>query len=175
MPKPRKSSFDDGYIAIIERLVIRRRELGMTQEQLAEAYGEDQSFISRVERRQRRIDVWEFVLFCQALDLDPGEEITKGFAKSTFGDFLRSMAGEPPLRIVQTPEQTGPVTARPGAEERKSGNQRHGSKNASSDYERPASDFSAGPLADVSGFRGHSAYAAGYREGSRSSRKKSGK
>ena len=45
----------------------------MTQLEVATAYGEDQSFISRVERRQRRIDVCEFVRFCRILSLDPGE------------------------------------------------------------------------------------------------------
>lgn len=73
MPKPRKSAFDDGYIAIIDRLIARRHELGMSQVELGQAYGEDQSFISRVERRQRRIDVWEFVLFCRILKIDPAK------------------------------------------------------------------------------------------------------
>lgn len=45
----------------------------MSQSDLAEAYGEDQPFISRVERRQRRIDVYEFVRFCRALQLSPSE------------------------------------------------------------------------------------------------------
>ncbi|HEY6815853.1 MAG TPA: helix-turn-helix transcriptional regulator [Croceibacterium sp.] len=73
MPKPRKSAFEDGYIAIIDRLIARRRELRMTQVDLGEAYGENQSFISRVERRQRRIDVWEFVQFCRVLKVNPGD------------------------------------------------------------------------------------------------------
>lgn len=72
MPPPRKSAFDARYIEIIARLIARRRELDMTQTALATAYGEDQSFISRVERRQRRIDVYEFVRLCRALKLDPG-------------------------------------------------------------------------------------------------------
>jgi transcriptional regulator with XRE-family HTH domain len=71
MPKPRKSVFDAPYIEIIDRLVARRRELEMTQADLAKAFGEDQSFISRVERRQRRIDVYEFVRLCRALRVDP--------------------------------------------------------------------------------------------------------
>jgi len=70
MPKPRKSAFEEPYVAIVDRLIARRRELGMTQADLGRAYGEDQSFISRVERRQRRIDVWEFVQICRALNLD---------------------------------------------------------------------------------------------------------
>lgn len=71
MPKPRKSAFSPQYLGIIERLIDRRRELEMTQVELGEAYGEDQSFISRVERRQRRIDVYEFVRFCHALRIKP--------------------------------------------------------------------------------------------------------
>lgn len=72
MPAARKSAFEAPYIEIIDRLIARRRELGMSQADLAVAYGEDQPFISRIERRQRRLDVWEFVRFCRALDVEPG-------------------------------------------------------------------------------------------------------
>lgn len=72
MPKPRKSLFDEQYREIIRRLIERRKELGMTQWDLAKAYGEDQSFISRIERMQRRLDVYEYTVFCRILDLDPG-------------------------------------------------------------------------------------------------------
>jgi transcriptional regulator with XRE-family HTH domain len=73
MPKPRKSLFADPYIEIVQRLIARRRELGMTQWDLAKAYGEDQSFISRIERMQRRLDVFEFTVFCRILQVDPGD------------------------------------------------------------------------------------------------------
>ena len=71
MPKARKSEFEISYIEIVESLVARRHELGMTQAELATSYGEDQSFISRVERRQRRIDVYEYLRFCRALQIHP--------------------------------------------------------------------------------------------------------
>ncbi len=73
MPKPRKSLFADPYIEIVQRLIARRKELGMTQWDLAKAYGEDQSFISRIERMQRRLDVYEFTVFCRILQVDPGD------------------------------------------------------------------------------------------------------
>ncbi len=73
MPKPRKTLFDEPYQEIILRLVARRKEIGMTQCDLAEAYGEDQSFISRIERMQRRLDVYEYMVFCRILDIDPSE------------------------------------------------------------------------------------------------------
>jgi transcriptional regulator with XRE-family HTH domain len=71
MPQPRKSLFDEGYTTIIAALIARRHELKMTQVALAEAYGEDQSFISRVERCQRRVDVFEFLRLCVALEIKP--------------------------------------------------------------------------------------------------------
>lgn len=73
MPRPRKSAFDEPYIQIIDRLIARRKALGMTQVDLGAAYGEDQSFVSRVERRQRKIDVWEFVRWCRVLTIEPSE------------------------------------------------------------------------------------------------------
>jgi len=73
MPKPVKSAFDDAYAHIIRRLVDRRLELGMTQADLGTAFGEDQSFMSKVERLQRRVDVYEFVRFCRILKVRPGE------------------------------------------------------------------------------------------------------
>ena len=73
MPKPRKSSFSTPYEVIVDRLIQRRREIGMSQVELAAAYGEDQSFISRMERRQRRIDVYEFVRLCRILQVEPAK------------------------------------------------------------------------------------------------------
>ena len=73
MPKPRKSSFSAPYVAIVDRLIARRRDLGLTQAELAELYGEDQSFISRIERRQRRIDAYELVRLCGTLKIEPAE------------------------------------------------------------------------------------------------------
>lgn len=72
MPQARKSAFEAPYIEIIDRLIARRKELGVSQVELGKALGEEQAFISRIERRQRRLDVWEFVRFCRALNTEPG-------------------------------------------------------------------------------------------------------
>ena len=73
MPRPRKSLFEEQYQEIIRRLIQRRKEIGMTQWDLAAAYGEDQSFISRIERMQRRLDVYEYTIFCRILQIRPDE------------------------------------------------------------------------------------------------------
>ena len=43
----------------------------MTQAQLAERVDKDQTFISIIERGQRRVDVLEFVALAKAMGADP--------------------------------------------------------------------------------------------------------
>jgi hypothetical protein len=40
---------------------------------VAKALGQDQSFVSRIERCQRRLDAYEYAVLCGILTLDPGE------------------------------------------------------------------------------------------------------
>lgn len=44
---------------------------GLTQTELAERLGKDQTFISLVECSQRRVDVLEFYAFAKVLEVDP--------------------------------------------------------------------------------------------------------
>ena len=46
----------------------RRLELGMSQRALAERLGVVHSFVGKVETGDRRLDVFEFVEYCAALD-----------------------------------------------------------------------------------------------------------
>ena len=68
----REKSLDRVGMPEMGLVVERRRAIGMTQDALAKAYREDRSFISRIERLQRRLDVYEYAAFCQILKLDPG-------------------------------------------------------------------------------------------------------
>ncbi len=64
---------DTYYGRIIDGLIRRRKEIGMTQWDLARKVGTDQSQISKLERRERRLDVADYARICRAIDLDPGE------------------------------------------------------------------------------------------------------
>ena len=68
---------DERYRALIARLAHRRRELGLSQQSLAEKLGLHKQFISRVELGERRLDVVEFVDFVRALDLELGQLISE--------------------------------------------------------------------------------------------------
>lgn len=63
---------DQRYRDVIERLRTRRRELGLSQEELADRIGLHKQFVSRVELGERRLDIVEFVDLARALGLDPG-------------------------------------------------------------------------------------------------------
>lgn len=53
------------------RFTQRRLELGLSQRALAERLGVVHSFIGKVETGDRRLDIFEFVQYCIALELDP--------------------------------------------------------------------------------------------------------
>jgi transcriptional regulator with XRE-family HTH domain len=52
-------------------LVDARRAAGLTQVAVAIRLAKPQSFVSDVERGERRLDVVEFARFCRAIDVDP--------------------------------------------------------------------------------------------------------
>ena len=62
---------DQRYREVIERLRLQRRELGLSQQALAERLGLHKQFVSRVELGERRLDVVEFTDFARALEMDP--------------------------------------------------------------------------------------------------------
>jgi transcriptional regulator with XRE-family HTH domain len=62
---------DQLYGAIVDGLIMHRKQIGMTQWTLAKKVGTDQSQISKFERKERRIDIADYARICEALDLDP--------------------------------------------------------------------------------------------------------
>jgi len=68
-----KSVFTGAHTALVETLIAARKRAGLTQAQLAALLGKDQSFISLVERSQRRVDTLEFYAMAKALGVDPVE------------------------------------------------------------------------------------------------------
>lgn len=64
---------DERYRLLVLRLLERRRELGITQKQLAERIGLHKQFVCRVELGERRLDAIELADFAYALDLSASE------------------------------------------------------------------------------------------------------
>ena len=66
-----KSVFTNQYRAFLRILIAERKAAGVTQQALADRLGKPQSFVSKYERGERRLDVIEFILIVRALGADP--------------------------------------------------------------------------------------------------------
>jgi transcriptional regulator with XRE-family HTH domain len=66
-----KTIHSDEHVALRELLVAKRRENDLTQTALADKLGMPQSFVSKVERGERLLDVIEFARYIAALGGDP--------------------------------------------------------------------------------------------------------
>jgi transcriptional regulator with XRE-family HTH domain len=63
----RKSIHSSPYKLLLELLISRREESGVTQVQLAKRLRMTQSSVSKIERGERRLDVVELHQWCAAL------------------------------------------------------------------------------------------------------------
>jgi transcriptional regulator with XRE-family HTH domain len=65
-----KSVFTPEYAHFAARIVELRKEAGLTQVELAQRLGRPQSYVSKYERGERRLDVVEFLAVTRALGTD---------------------------------------------------------------------------------------------------------
>lgn len=65
------------YQSFCRLLVKAREDKSLTQEELACRLGQPQSFVSKVENGERRVDVVEFLEIARVLDLNPAAFINK--------------------------------------------------------------------------------------------------
>lgn len=66
-----KSVFSEKYDRFRRLLIDARKEAGLTQVGLAEKLSRPQSFVSKYERGERRLDVIEFFEVATAIGIDP--------------------------------------------------------------------------------------------------------
>ena len=72
-----KTLVTERHQRLIALIIEAREKSGMTQTDLADALGEYQSFVARLESGQRRLDVIEFIRLAEVLDFDLTEMISK--------------------------------------------------------------------------------------------------
>jgi len=66
-----RSAFAAEYRTLLKLLRDARKHAGLSQQEVATRLGKPQSFISKYEKGERRIDVAEFLLIARALGADP--------------------------------------------------------------------------------------------------------
>lgn len=94
-----RSTFGERYGAFCQLLVEARQGQGLTQMEVARRLRRPQSFVSKYEHAERRLDVVEFLEVARAIGLEPAEFLTNLEAKSprTMGSTRRSKR-KPPTR-----------------------------------------------------------------------------
>jgi transcriptional regulator with XRE-family HTH domain len=66
-----KAKFSPSYASLRKLLVAVRKGAGLTQVDLAHRLGKPQSYVSKVELGERRLDVIEFANYVAAMRVDP--------------------------------------------------------------------------------------------------------
>ncbi|KQM18431.1 XRE family transcriptional regulator [Novosphingobium sp. Leaf2] len=66
-----RSVFSEPYGAFLQALIEGRRTAQLRQVDLADRLGKPQSFVSKYENGERRLDVVEFLAIAKLLGLDP--------------------------------------------------------------------------------------------------------
>jgi transcriptional regulator with XRE-family HTH domain len=64
-----KSIYSDEYAVFLAELRAARREAGLTQQDVATRLRQTQSFVSKCERGERRVDIVELRRFCHAIGI----------------------------------------------------------------------------------------------------------
>jgi len=80
-----KTIFGGDHRHLVAVLAEARQASGLTQAELAARVGKDQSFVSIIERGQRRVDVLEFVALARAMDAEPTqlfERVTRRLSRT---------------------------------------------------------------------------------------------
>lgn len=65
------------YESLQKALVEARQSKGLTQTEIAVRLGKPQSFVSKYESGERRLDVVEFIEVCQVLSIKPHSILNK--------------------------------------------------------------------------------------------------
>jgi transcriptional regulator with XRE-family HTH domain len=61
------------YRSLIDALSLFRKDIGISQRELARRIGKPPSFINKIELFERRLDILEFVVIANALEQEPGK------------------------------------------------------------------------------------------------------
>ena len=69
--------YDQRYAVLRQVLQDLRHHAHLTQEELAKKLGRGQSYVSKIERGERYLDVLEFILWCEACNAVPESAISK--------------------------------------------------------------------------------------------------
>lgn len=68
-----KSLYSPELKALLEILRMRRQAAGVSQQELAKRLERTQSFVTKVETGERKLEIAEYLLWCRALGFSPSK------------------------------------------------------------------------------------------------------
>ncbi|MBS9780107.1 MAG: helix-turn-helix transcriptional regulator [Moraxellaceae bacterium] len=77
MSNLRKSIYSHEHTFLRELFIARRKELGLSQRALAERLGVIYSLVGKIETGERRLDIFEFITYCESLELSANEVLSQ--------------------------------------------------------------------------------------------------
>lgn len=84
------STHNSDYQLLLSILRTTRKRVGVSQVELAERLGNTQTFVSKCERGERRIDAVELVEFAEALGVPPIDLLSEYLDKRSSSPFAYS-------------------------------------------------------------------------------------
>ncbi len=113
-----RSVHSQPYKDFLALMIAARDSAGLSQVALAERIGRTQSFVSKYERGERRLDVVEFVQFVRAMELEPSALFAR------FLERFEEPCGAPPSKnsrrsMTATLRSGGKKKGSPGRRRRK--------------------------------------------------------
>ena len=97
-----KSIHDQLYIEAVALIRRARESAGITQRELARRLGHPQSYVSKVETCERRLDYVELLKLCRAIGVTLGE-----VTPAEFHDLLVPPAGQEPASAATRTRSRG--------------------------------------------------------------------
>jgi transcriptional regulator with XRE-family HTH domain len=90
-----KSLFSPAYTRFLALFRQARIAAGLTQVEAAKRLGRPQSFVSKCESGERRVDVIEFIQFCRVYGVNPSA-LVEQIARETRKKPAKARPGNPP-------------------------------------------------------------------------------
>lgn len=90
-----KTIYSDDYTRVRQWLREQRKEKGLTMRELGERLGVIHSWVGKVELGERRLDLIEYVHYCNAPGIDPHEGLDLIIRPAVLGTDLLAAEGKP--------------------------------------------------------------------------------
>lgn len=66
-----KTIYQERYNQLIHDLILVRKHANLTQSEVAKKLNKPQSYIAKIEGKDRKLDILEFIELCEVLDVQP--------------------------------------------------------------------------------------------------------